>query len=172
MAHNGKDEEMLDADESPEMSPDELYTELDEERRAEVDELIGLKVLGVEIWEDSLGDDDDQPPKADERVFFDCDLFFEDNQAVELYVAAAYPDPDSDPVIGVSAIYDAVGELADGELELLDYGDVDEEGGLALAFGHGEHVHLVLAASAWMVSEWEAEDEEGEEAEDEESDDV
>ncbi len=47
------------------------------------------------------------------------------------------------------------GDLA--EFELLDYGEVDEEGGLALAFGHDEHVHLVLASSAWMVSEWEAE---------------
>jgi hypothetical protein len=59
----------------------------------------------------------------------------------------------------LSAIYDVVGKLADGELALLDYGEVDEEGGLALAFGHDEHVHLVLASSAWMVSEWEAEGE-------------
>jgi hypothetical protein len=171
MAKNGKDDDMLEMDEGMEMPSDELYTELDEERRAEIEELIGLKVLGVEIWEDSLGDDEDKPPKANERVFFDCDLFFEENQAVELYVAAAYPDPDGDPVTGLNAIYDALGELADAEITLLDYGDVDEEGGLALAFGHGDHVHLVLAASAWMVSEWEA-DGESESDEESESDDA
>ncbi len=159
MSQNGlHDDDMNDMDDEIELSDDELYTELDDERREEINELIGLRVLGVEVWEESLGDDEQDIPKASERVFFDCDLFLETNQAVELYVTAAYPDPEADPVVGMSGIYDAVGKLADGNLELIDYGEVDEEGGLALAFGHDEHVHLVLAASAWMVSEWEPEE--------------
>ena len=159
MSKNGSEEEF---ELGVEMADDELYMELDDERREELDEMLGLKVMGVEVWEESLGDDEKDPPKASERIFFDCDLFLESNQALELYVAAAYPDPDGDPVAGLSTIYDTVGALADGELELLDYGEVDEEGGLALAFGHDEHVHLVLAASAWMVSDWEADEEEEE----------
>ena len=156
MSQNGLHDD--DMDDDMEMSDDELYTELDDERREEVNELIGLRVLGVEVWEESLGDDEEDIPKPADRVFFDCDLFLESNQAIELYVTAAYPDPEADPVVGMSGIYDVVGKLADGNLELIDYGEVDEEGGLALAFGHDEHVHLVLAASAWMVSEWEPEE--------------
>ena len=159
MSQNGFNDDMNDMDDTLEMPEDELYTELDDERREEIDAFIGLRVLGVEVWEESLGDDEKEPPKPNERIFFDCDLFFDSNQALELYVTAAYPDPEGDPVTGLSAIHDAVGKLADGEFELLDYGEVDEEGGLALAFGHDEHVHLVLASSAWMVSEWEAEGE-------------
>ncbi len=44
-----------DMDDDMEMSDDELYTELDDERREEVNELIGLRVLGVEVWEDYAG---------------------------------------------------------------------------------------------------------------------
>ncbi len=142
----------------------ELYSELDDERRAEFDELVGSAVLGVELYEDSLGDEEEEAPvKAEARVFFDCDLYLDNNMALELYVASAYPDPDGDPVVGVDAIFAALGRLSDEKLELVDYGQADEEGGLALAFGHDDKVALVLVCSAWMVSEWEADEETDEE---------
>jgi len=157
MSRNGQDEEFVDF----EMMEDEFYTDLDDDRRAEFDQLIGLKVLGVELYEDSLGDDEEEAPvSSDARVFFDCDLYLEDNQALELYVTSAYPDPDADPVVGMGAIFDTIGRLADEKMALVDYGEADEEGGLALAFGQGDQAQLVLVCSAWMVSEWEA-DEEG-----------
>jgi hypothetical protein len=62
----------------------------------------------------------------------------------------------------MDAIFDAVGRLADDKLELIDYGEADEEGGLALAFGKGEKVEVVVVASAWMISEWEPDEEETE----------
>ena len=150
---NGMDEEFEDLDEA---GDDDLYTELDDDRRAELEEMLGLKVLGIELWEESLGDEEEaEPVEPEKREFFDCDLYLDDNQALELYVTSAYPDPDKDPVTGMDAIFEEVGKLADDKLELIDYGEADEEGGLALAFGHGEKVHMVLVASAWMVSEWE-----------------
>ncbi len=143
---------------------DELYTELDDERRVEFDELVGLSVLGVELYEDSLGDEEEESPVAPEaRVFFDCDLYLDNNMALELYVTSAYPDPDGDPVVGTDAIFEALGRLSDEKLELVDYGEADEEGGLALAFGQGDKTMMVLVSSAWMVSEWDA-DEEAQEA--------
>jgi hypothetical protein len=45
-------------------------------------------------------------------------------------------------------------------MELMDFDQADDEGGLYLAFGHGDAVELVLVSSAWMVSEWEEEEEE------------
>jgi len=163
MKDNGTGEELEDLGEELE---DELYTELTDDRRAELDELVGAQVLGIEIWESSLGDDENEPAVApEERTFFDCDLFLQGDQALELYVATAYPDPDGDPVKGMDPIFEAVGKLSDDELELLEYDQADEEGGLAVAFGKGEKVSLVLVANAWQVSEWEAGDEEGEEDE-------
>lgn len=157
MSRNGQVEEF----ENSELMEDDLYTELDDDRRVEFDELVGLQVLGVELYEDSLGDEDEEAPiEADARVFFDCDLYFENNLALELYVASAYPDPDADPVVGVDTIFEAIGRLADEKLVLLDYGEADEEGGVALAFGQAEKVEMVLVCSAWMVSEWEADEDE------------
>ncbi len=154
----------VDEVEDLELLEDDLYTELDDDRRAEFDALIGLKVLGIELYEDSVGDDEEEGPIApDARVFFDCDLYLEDNQALELYVTSAYPDPDADPAVGVDTIFAAIGRLADENLTLVDYGEADEEGGLALAFGRDDKVALVLVCSAWMVSEWEEDEEAAEE---------
>lgn len=162
MSKNGNGEEFEELDETLE---DSLFSELDDDRRAELEEMLGLKVLGIELYEDSIGDEDDETPvAAGDRVFFDCDLYLEDNQALELYVTTAYPDPNADPVVGMDNIFEAVGRLADDKLGLLDYGEADEEGGLALAFGRNEKVEMVLVCSAWMVSEWEPEEEDSAEA--------
>ncbi len=172
MNHNGNEDQVegLEADSDAE----ELYTELDDDRRAELDDLIGLKVVGLELWDESLGDEEEgQPTPPEARVFFDCDLFLDDHLALELYVAAAYPDPEGDPIQGIDQIYDVVGKLSDDGLELIDYDQADEEGGLALAFGAGDKAELVLVASAWMVSGWEEEeDEEEDEDEEDKEDDV
>jgi hypothetical protein len=61
----------------------------------------------------------------------------------------------------MDTIFDVVGRLADDKLALIDYGEADEEGGIALAFGKGDDVQLVVVASAWMISEWEPDEEEG-----------
>jgi hypothetical protein len=102
-------------------------------------------------------------------MFVDCDLYLDDNVALELYVASVYPDPEGEPVVGVDEVFAAVGKLADDNLELVDYGEADEEeGGIALAFGRGDSVQLVIVAQAWMVSDWEP-DEEGDDLEGEEA---
>jgi hypothetical protein len=168
MASNGLDEQLEGYDE---MGEDELYYELDDDRRAELNEIVGLKVLGIELWEESIADEEEeQPPAAEERVFVDCDVYFDDNVALELYVAAVYPDPDGEPLSGVDNIFAAMGRLADENLELLDYGEADdEEGGIALAFGRGEDVQLAIVANAWMVTDWEPDDEDEDEDLDDEA---
>ncbi len=163
MKNNGK-EEVMDVFEPGEEDED-LYTELDDDRRAELDEFVGLHVAGLELWETSLGDDEaDEPVTPENRALFDVDLLFEGGMALELYVAAIYPDPDGDPVTGLDKIYEVIGKLSDDEMLLLDFDEADDDGGLALAFGKGEQTQQVIVAGAWMVSEWE-EDEEGEQEE-------
>ncbi len=166
MANNGLDEQPEGYED---FGDDDLYYSLDDDRRAELNEMVGLKVLGIELWDESIADDEEEPPPAaEDRMFVDCDLYFDDNLALELYVTSVYPDPDGEPIVGVDAMFAAVGRLADDNLELVDYGEADEEeGGLALAFGLGDDVKTVLVANAWMVSDWEPdedgafEDEEG-----------
>jgi len=166
MANNGLDEQPEGFED---FGDDELYYSLDDDRRAELNEMVGLKVLGIELWDESIADEEGEPPPAaEDRMFVDCDLYFDDNLALELYVTSVYPDPEGEPVVGVDAMFAAVGRLADDNLELVDYGEADEEeGGLALAFGRGDNVEMVLVANAWMVSDCEpdedaaVEDEEG-----------
>ncbi len=161
MKGNGLDEEFDGEglfDDTDEVLDDELNTILDDAAREELDELVGLQVVGLDVWEESLSDDENEPPvKAEERVFFDTDLMMEDNVALELYAAAAYTDPEGDPIKGMDQITAALEHLADQNMQLLDFDQADEEGGLALAFGADEKVQLVLAAGAWVVSEWEEE---------------
>lgn len=165
MTNNGLDEQPEGYED---YGDDDLYYSLDDDRRAELNEIVGLKVLGIELWDESIADDEGEPaPAAEDRMFVDCDLYFDDNVALELYVTSVYPDPDGEPIAGLDAMFAAVGRLADDNLELVDYGDADEEeGGLALAFGRGDNVEMVLVANAWMVSDWEP-DEDAEEEEEE-----
>jgi hypothetical protein len=161
MKGNGTDEEFEGdglLDETDEVLDDEVNTVLDDATREELDNLMGAKVVGLDVWEESLSDDEDEePPTPEERVLFDADLMFEDGIALELYAAAAYPDPDGDPVKGMEQITAVLEKLADQQLQLMDFDQADEEGGLALAFGADDKVQLVLAAGAWLVSEWEEE---------------
>ncbi len=161
MKNNGTDEPVEVFE--PGYEEDEFYTELDDDREAELNEFLGLPVVGLELWDTSLGDDEaEEPVTPENRTVFDADLLFEGGLALELYMASVYPDPDGDPVTGMDAIYNTIGQLADDNLELLDFAQADEEGGLALAFGKGDQTRQVIVSSAWMVSEWE-ESEDGEE---------
>jgi hypothetical protein len=162
MSDNGRDNPV---EEIEEMSDEDFtYTELDDERREELDAMVDLKVMGIEL---EVWDAEEEESGEEDPTLFDCDIFMDEGQALELYAAVAYPDPEGEPVRGADPIFEAVGKLVDDELVLLDYQQADEEGGLLLAFGKNEEVRLVVLANEWMVSEWEADMEEGEEEEDE-----
>lgn len=154
MSDNGRDE-------IPDEFEELAYSELDDERREELDSLLDLRVLGIEldVWEEPA---DQGPATPEEPMIFDCDLFLEADQALELYAAVVYTNPEGEPVKGADAIFEAVGKLVDDDLALIDYRQADDEGGLALAFGKDDEARVVLVANEWMVSEWEA-DLEGEE---------
>jgi hypothetical protein len=157
MGDNGRDKSMEDLEEIPE---DAAYTVLDDDRREELDSMLDLKVVGIEleVWDEDEDEDEEEPDG--EPALFDCDLFLDEGQALELYAAAVYPDPEGDPTKGVDPIFEVVGKLVDDELALLDYQQADDEGGLLLAFGRNEEVRMVVLANEWMVSEWEADEEE------------
>jgi hypothetical protein len=156
MSDNGRENPIEEIEEMEEMPEETAYTVLDDERREELDSMLDLKVLGMEleVW------DEDEEDSGEEPSLFDCDLFLDEGQALELYAAVAYPDPEGDPVKGADPIFEVVGRLVDDEMVLVEYQQADEEGGLLLAFGKDDEVRLVVLANEWMVSEWEGDDEE------------
>jgi hypothetical protein len=151
MSDNGRDTPFEEAEEM--LEEEVTYTVLDDERREELDAMIDLQVLGIEleVWDEEEEEDSGEAP-----TLFDCDLFLDEGQALELYAAVAYADPEREPAKGADPIFEVVGKLVDDELTLLDYQQADEEGGLLLAFGKDDEVRLVILANEWMVSEWEA----------------
>jgi len=161
---NHSDEESEAFEGSDEVFEDELYTVLDDDTREELYEMMGMEVVEVSLWEDSIGDEEEAEPIAPEkRTYFDCDILFDGGLVLELYVASLYPDVRQGPLQGMDPIAAALSRLSDESMELVDFQPANEEGGLALAFGQGQDVHLVLTAAAWMVSEWEEGEEDFEE---------
>jgi len=133
-----------------------LQTVLDDDMRLAFNELIGQRVVGVETWGGTLeGREDGESATLEESTLLDCDLLMEEGLVLELYTILAYPDPESDPIEDVDKTLDAIDLLVDDDLELVDYDQVGEEGGLALAFGKGDQVQIVFTAGAWAISEWE-----------------
>jgi len=142
-----------------------LQTGLDDDMRLALNELIGQRVVGVETWGGAPeGWEGGESATLEESTLLDCDLLMEEGVVLELYTILAYPDPESDPIEDVDETLDAIDLLVDDSLELVDYDQVDEEGGLALAFGKSDQVQIVFTAGAWAISEWEAASFEEEEA--------
>lgn len=167
--NDNTDDEFEVFEDSEEGFEDELYTVLDDDTREELYEMMDMEVVEVSLWEDSIGDDEETEPITPEnRTCFDCDILFDGGLVLELYVASLYPDVRQGPLQGMDQIEAALNRLPGEGLKLIDFQPADEEGGLALAFGKGENVQLVLTATAWMVSEWEEEGEEKEEDSEEE----
>ena len=158
---NNHSEEELEAFEgSDEGFEDNLYTVLDDDTREDLYEIMGMEVIEVSLWDESIGDEEDQAPIVpEERTYFDCDILFDGGLVLELYITSLYPDARQGPLQGMDPIAAALSRLSDESLELVDFQPADDEGGLAMAFGKGKDVHLVLTAAAWMVSEWEEEEE-------------
>jgi hypothetical protein len=160
MEDNGYHPEPEDLEETDAISMDDLYTVLDDEVREDLDEMLGQTVVDVNLWEESIGDEEGELPAAEDRTYVDCDILFENGLVSELFIASVYPDPDGDPLKGLEPIAERLNGLIEQSLQLMEYDQADEEGGLALAFGDGDKVKLVIAANAWLISEWEEEEEE------------
>lgn len=133
---------------------DELITELTDEAFEELAELEGSTVVGISFWDSSLADElEEEEPTPEQRMLIDLDIFLEDNVALELYGVALYTSPESDPVVGMQRLEEALVSMVDQE-SVLDEVAESEDGGLVLVFAAGEDITLLASVSAWSISEW------------------
>lgn len=132
----------------------DLYTEVDEELYAELAELVGEKIVHVEIWEESLGDvmaDDDEAPPG--QFGFDIDLYLESGVYFELYSTVCYPTIESDPLEGLATVQNRLTALNTSGVWLEEVA-VDEENALILVLAQRHKPQLYLLISAWTLGEW------------------
>lgn len=131
-----------------------LHTELTDEAYEELAGLEGSVVIGVSFWDSSLADEVEEEEVAPEqRMLIDIDMYLEDNVALELYGAALYTSPESEPLVGMPALEQALVSMVDQESVLDEVAETDD-GGLVLVFAADEAITLVVSVGAWAVGEW------------------
>lgn len=149
MEHPNGQEPIVD-----ELFEDVLHTELTDEAYEELAVSEGAVVIGLSFWESSVADElEEEPPAPERRAVIDLDLYLDDNTLFELFGASLFAAEQSEPLVGVAAIEKALVDLADSESELSEVAQT-EDGALALVFGTGEELKLIITVSAWSVSEW------------------
>ena len=131
-----------------------LQTTVDDELYAELSQLAGQKVILVEVWEDSLsaaleGEEID----PEEQSSFDIDLYLADGAYFELYSAACFDSPDSDPWQGLESVSERLAAVARQGATLQEVA-VDEEDQLVLVLSYGGGKQLYLPIAAWLLEEW------------------
>jgi hypothetical protein len=140
----------------PESKQDDLplYTTMDDELYAELSQLAGQKIVLVEVWEDSLStalEGEEVDPQ--EQASFDIDLYLADGAYFELYSAACFDDPDSDPWQGLETVSTRLAAAAKQGATLQEVA-VDEEDQLVLVLSYGRDKQLYLPVAAWLLEEW------------------
>lgn len=126
---------------------DELYEQLEEE-------VLGEKVVGLALWEESLADDENNPPEADERQVFDLDLYLENHVYFELYGVLFFTSLDGEPLQGLDHIGTIVAELTDKGIWLDDIAATEEDE-LVLVLSRDHEPQLYLSVGGWTLNEWE-----------------
>lgn len=131
-----------------------LYTAVDDEMYAELSQLVGQKVVLLEVWEDSLSSAlEGEEIQPQEQVSFDIDLYLADGAYFELYSATCFDSPDSDPWQGLEDVSARLSAIAKQGATLQEVA-VDEEDQLVLVLQYGRGQQLFLPIAAWLIEEW------------------
>ena len=126
---------------------DELYDEL-------VDTVVGERVTGLAMWEESVSDEGGERPAPGQRVLFDLDLYLENRLLLALYGTALYSDPESSPLRGWQRAGKIVQTLISSGI-WLDEIAATEEDELVLILSRNHVPQLYLNVSGWTVEKWE-----------------
>ncbi len=130
-----------------------IQTDLDPIQLAELRELEGKMVQSLALWQDSIADGEMEEETTEEnRVFVDFDLYLDGRNLLEVYAATIYRSVDDDPMVGLDAIADALGQMAE-EGAILSEVTTDEEDGLVLVFTSRDE-EILVAPSGWVLGSW------------------
>lgn len=130
-----------------------FYTEFSDEIYEELAELAGQRIAHVTLWQDSLLDELSEGQDV-VPILYDLDVYLEDGVYFELYGTACHPDPDADPLEGLSAVEQYLLPRIDRRLYLLELA-ADHEDRIVLVLGQATQPELYLVAAGWLLEEWE-----------------
>lgn len=131
-----------------------LYTGVDDDLYDELLQLEGQKIVHVEVWEDSLSTAlEGEEVEPQEPASFDIDLYLADGAYFELYSAACFDSPDSEPWQGLEAVSERLTAAAKQGAALQEIA-VDEEDQLVLVVRYGGDKQVYLPVAAWLLEEW------------------
>ena len=137
------------------MAKDEmpLFTTVDDETYAELNELAGQRVVHVAVWEDAL-DEALTAATGDpaEQKSFDLDVYLEQGAYFALYGVACFDALGSEPWLGFTQVDQKLKALV-GRNATLQEVAVDEEDNLVLILGKGKE-QVFLLVGAWLLEEW------------------
>lgn len=132
-----------------------LYYRLDDEQYDElVNTVVGERLMGLALWEESVSDEGGGRPSPEQRVLFDLDLYLENRLLLALYGTAIYTDPESSPLRGWQRTGKIVQTLINEGI-WLDEIAATEEDELVLVLSRRHIPQLYLNVSGWTVEEWE-----------------
>jgi hypothetical protein len=137
------------------MAKDEmpLFTTVDDETYAELNELAGQRVVQIAVWEDAL-DEALTATTGDpaEQQSFDLDVYLEQGAYFELYGVVCYDAPDGEPWIGYAQVDQRLKALVGRKATLRELA-VDEDDNLVLILGKDSE-QVFLLVGAWLLEEW------------------
>jgi len=116
--------------------------------------LEGAPISAMVVWDQSMLDEAlDEPITPANRPFVDIDLYLANQTKLELYGASVTRDEESDPIIGLDAIGEALARHArDGAT--IDEIAAGPEEMLVIVLGNDRHESLLVAVSAWLEDTW------------------
>ncbi len=118
--------------------------------------LEGVPVSSLVVWDSSLVDDNLDDPVTDEnRVYVDFELYLSNQTLLELYGVAVLPDESSEALVGLDAIGEALGRLAD-EGAIVQEISSDQEGRLVMSLASQEGRSLLTWVTAWLETTWDS----------------
>ncbi len=118
--------------------------------------LEGVPVSSLVVWDSSLVDDNLDDPVTDEnRVYVDFELYLSNQTLLELYGVAVLPDESSEALVGLDAIGEALGRLAD-EGAIVQEISSDQEGRLVMSLASQEGRSLLTWVTAWLETIWDS----------------
>jgi hypothetical protein len=130
-----------------------IQTDLDPVLLAQLQMLEGKRVQGLALWQDSIADEEMEEEATEEnRVFVDFDLYLEGQNLLEVYAATVYRSVDDEPMVGLPAIANALGQMAE-DRAVLSQVTTDDEDGLVLVFTTQDD-EILIAPSGWVLGSW------------------
>lgn len=132
-----------------------LHTQVTDDLFEELSELMGARVVHVNVWPDLLADALGRAiGDSASRAEFDLDVYLEGSVYFELYGTLLFASLDTFPVQGYAGVKSALRSPIPHGIWLNEIA-VDDQDQLVLVLGQQHRPLLYLVASGWALDEWE-----------------